>query len=200
MAARSCSTRRWCSARTGREIARYRKIHLFDITAPRRHGVSRKRAVRRRFGPRLLRGGGHALGCTICYDMRFPELFQELRRRGAEAILVPSNFTLQTGKDHWEALLRARAIDTQCWILAAASYGSYEERGARAASMAIRWWWTPGAMSSRSAATAPAGLGDGADRPGRDRAGARRHAARPASRRRAAEAANATPWVAKAAT
>jgi nitrilase len=62
--------------------------------------------------------------------MRFPEQYVALRRLGAEAILVPSNFTLQTGKDHWEVLLRARAIETQCWILAAASWGGYEERGA----------------------------------------------------------------------
>ncbi len=62
--------------------------------------------------------------------MRFAEQFVALRRMGAEAILVPSNFTLQTGKDHWEVLLRARAIETQCWIVAAASHGAYEERGA----------------------------------------------------------------------
>ena len=62
--------------------------------------------------------------------MRFAEQYTALRRMGAEAILVPSNFTLQTGKDHWEALLRARAIESQCWIVAAASWGQYEERGA----------------------------------------------------------------------
>ncbi len=114
----------------GREIARYRKIHLFDITAP--DGTGYRESALYGAGEELVTfsAGGVTFGCTICYDMRFPELYIELRRRGAEAILVPSNFTLQTGKDHWEALLRARAIESQCWILAAASWGSYEERGA----------------------------------------------------------------------
>jgi nitrilase len=61
--------------------------------------------------------------------MRFAEQFVALRRMGAEAIFVPSNFTLQTGKDHWEVLLRARAIESQAWVIAAASWGTYEERG-----------------------------------------------------------------------
>jgi nitrilase len=114
----------------GAEIARYRKIHLFDITAPDGTGYRESALYGGGDTLALFEAGGIRFGCTICYDMRFPELYVELRRRGAEAILVPSNFTLQTGKDHWEALLRARAIDTQCWIIAAASYGTYEERGA----------------------------------------------------------------------
>jgi nitrilase len=114
----------------GAEIARYRKIHLFDITAPDGTGYRESALYGGGTEHALFEAGGVRFGCTICYDMRFPELYVELRRRGAEAILVPSNFTLQTGKDHWEALLRARAIDTQCWIIAAASYGTYEERGA----------------------------------------------------------------------
>ena len=114
----------------GSEIARYRKIHLFDITAPDGTGYRESALYGAGTDLALFEAGGIRFGCTICYDMRFPELYVALRRRGAEAILVPSNFTLQTGKDHWEALLRARAIDTQCWIAAAASYGSYEERGA----------------------------------------------------------------------
>jgi nitrilase len=114
----------------GAEIARYRKIHLFDITAP--DGTGYRESALYGGGDRLafFEAGGIRFACTICYDIRFPELYLELRRRGAEAILVPSNFTLQTGKDHWETLMRARAIDTQCWIIAAASYGTYEERGA----------------------------------------------------------------------
>ena len=114
----------------GREVARYRKIHLFDITGPDGTGYRES----------ALYGGGREVvtfdaegtrfGLSICYDMRFPELYLALRRAGAEAILVPSNFTLMTGKDHWEVLLRARAIETQCWIIAAASHGGYEERGA----------------------------------------------------------------------
>jgi nitrilase len=114
----------------GREIARYRKIHLFDITGP--DGTGYRESALYGSGDALVtfEAKGTRFGCTICYDMRFPEQYLALRRAGAEAILVPSNFTLMTGKDHWEVLLRARAIETQCWILAAASHGGYEERGA----------------------------------------------------------------------
>jgi nitrilase len=114
----------------GVEIARYRKIHLFDITAPDGTGYRESALYGGGRDLALFDAGGIRFACTICYDIRFPELYLALRQMGAEAILVPSNFTLQTGKDHWEALLRARAIDTQCWIIAAASFGQYEERGA----------------------------------------------------------------------
>jgi deaminated glutathione amidase len=114
----------------GREIARYRKIHLFDITAP--DGTGYRESALYGAGDSLVSfaAGGVTFGLSICYDMRFPEMYLALRRAGAEAIFIPSNFTLQTGKDHWEVLLRARAIETQCWIIAAASHGAYEERGA----------------------------------------------------------------------
>jgi nitrilase len=114
----------------GREVARYRKIHLFDITAP--DGTGYRESTLYGAGAALVvaEAAGLRLGLTVCYDMRFAEQFVALRRLGAEVILVPSNFTLQTGKDHWEVLLRARAIETQCWIVAAASWGAYEERGA----------------------------------------------------------------------
>jgi len=115
----------------GAEIARYRKIHLFDITGP--DGTGYRESALYGAGDRLVSftAGGVTFGCTICYDIRFAEHYLALRRAGAEAILVPSNFTLQTGKDHWEVLMRARAIESQCWILAAASFGQYEERGAQ---------------------------------------------------------------------
>lgn len=114
----------------GREIARYRKIHLFDITGP--DGTGYRESALYGAGDRLVsfEAGGVIFGCTICYDIRFAEEYLALRRLGAEAIFVPSNFTLQTGKDHWEVLMRARAIESQCWIIAAASWGRYEERGA----------------------------------------------------------------------
>ncbi len=114
----------------GEEIARYRKVHLFDIVAP--DGTGYRESALYGAGEELVlfEAGRVRFGCTICYDMRFAEHYVALRRAGAEAILVPSNFTLQTGKDHWEVLLRARAIETQCWIIAAASHGQYEERGA----------------------------------------------------------------------
>ena len=107
----------------GKELGRYRKIHLFDISTPDGQGY-RESAI---FGAgqqvvtvEIL---GMTVGLAICYDLRFPELFLELRRKEAELILLPAAFTLQTGKDHWEVLLRARAIETQCWIAAAACTG-----------------------------------------------------------------------------
>ena len=69
---------------------------------------------------------GVKVGCTICYDLRFPALFQALADKGAEVITVPAAFTLQTGKDHWEVLLRARAIETQTYVCAAAQTGSFK--------------------------------------------------------------------------
>ena len=71
------------------------------------------------------------LGLTICYDLRFGELYRALVERGAETIFVPSAFTATTGKAHWEALLRARAIECQCWLLAPAQYGRHDDGGLR---------------------------------------------------------------------
>jgi nitrilase len=110
---------------SGREIARYRKIHLFDIVTPDGTGY-RESAV---FGSGTevvtCEVNGVPVGCAICYDVRFPELCLALRRAGAELIFLPSAFTAQTGKDHWETLIRARAIETQCWIAAPATFGRH---------------------------------------------------------------------------
>lgn len=116
--------------RSGREVARYRKIHMFSITTP--DGVSYDEGWLYQPGSDIVVYDleGVKVGCTICYDLRFPELFQTLVQRGADIIAVPSAFTLQTGKEHWEALLRARAIETQCFILAPCQEGAYEEDGA----------------------------------------------------------------------
>ena len=111
----------------GAEIARYRKIHLFDISTPDGQVFGESRT----YGPGdavvTYEANGVKVGCAICYDLRFPELFLKLRQAGAEMIFLPSAFTLQTGKDHWETLIRARAIETQCWIAAPAMYGSHKE-------------------------------------------------------------------------
>jgi predicted amidohydrolase len=95
--------------REGRETARYRKIHMADFTGPdgTRYGESDLYGA----GDRtvVFDAGELKAGCAICYDLRFPELFHALRRDGAELIVLPAVFTLHTGKDHWETLLRARA-------------------------------------------------------------------------------------------
>ena len=111
--------------RDGRELARYRKLHLFDITTP--DGREFRESATFARGARVVTydAEGTRIGCSICYDLRFPELYLELAKAGAKVILVPSNFTLQTGKDHWEVLLRARAIETQTYVLAPAQWGRY---------------------------------------------------------------------------
>jgi len=119
----------------GREIARYRKIHLFDVTTPGGQGYRESsmfgagdKVVTCQIGTLT---DTITLGLTICYDLRFPELFLALRRAGAEAIMVPSAFTAETGRDHWDVLLRARAIETQCFIIAAATSGTHFDAAGR---------------------------------------------------------------------
>jgi nitrilase len=111
----------------GRECARYRKIHLFDVTTPNGQGYHESALFGA--GDRVVttEAVGLCLGLTICYDLRFPELFLALRRQGAQVIFVPAAFTAETGRDHWEVLLRARAIETQCWIVAAATTGQHAD-------------------------------------------------------------------------
>jgi nitrilase len=111
--------------RQGEEIARYRKIHLFDVTTP--DGVAYKESATVKAGDRVVTYDceGVTIGCSICYDLRFPDLFQALAEKGAQIIALPAAFTLQTGKDHWETLLRARAIETQTYLCASAQTGSF---------------------------------------------------------------------------
>ncbi len=109
--------------RSGRETARYRKIHMFDVVTP--DGVSYRESAAFKAGDAVVSYPceGVTIGCSICYDLRFPELFQALVAQGAEMIVLPAAFTLQTGKDHWEVLCRARAIETQTYFCAPAQTG-----------------------------------------------------------------------------
>ncbi len=109
----------------GRELARYRKIHLFDIVTPDGQGYRESATYGAGGDIVTCAAAGVTLGFAICYDLRFPELFLALRRAGAELIFLPAAFTLQTGRDHWETLIRARAIETQCWIAAPATWGRH---------------------------------------------------------------------------
>ncbi len=115
--------------REGREVARYRKIHLFDMTGADA-SVYEESAL---YAPGqelvVCAIDGIRIGCTICYDLRFAELFLRLASMDVHAIVVPAAFTLMTGKDHWEALCRARAIETQCFLLAPNQWGAYRENG-----------------------------------------------------------------------
>jgi len=111
----------------GTEIARYRKMHLFDIVAP--DGTGYRESATYGAGDEVVtyQADGVKVGCAICYDIRFPDLFWKLREAGAEVIFLPSAFTLATGKDHWEVLIRGRAIETQCWFAAPATWGKHLE-------------------------------------------------------------------------
>lgn len=113
--------------RAGEIVARYAKIHMFDITAP--DGASYRESAAFMPGEAVVVYDceGVTVGCAICYDLRFPALFQALADRGAQMIALPSAFTLQTGKDHWEVLCRARAIETQTYFCAAAQTGLHKQ-------------------------------------------------------------------------
>ncbi len=103
--------------------ATYRKIHMFDVDVG---GVSYRESEHERAGEEIVLApaAGTDLGMTICYDLRFPELFRILALRGARVITVPSAFTATTGRDHWEVLLRARAIEDQLFVVAANQFGT----------------------------------------------------------------------------
>jgi nitrilase len=115
--------------RQGRRIALYRKIHMFDVVTP--DGAAYKESALFTPGAELAtyQAEGFTFGCAICYDLRFPALFQALAARGADVFVLPSAFTLLTGKDHWEVLCRARAIETQSYFLAPAQIGAHKLKG-----------------------------------------------------------------------
>lgn len=113
--------------RKGKIITKYRKIHLFDISLNDRE-LKESKYIKRGEKPIVFRIDDEIIcGLTICYDLRFPELFRKLVNKGAKLIFVPSAFTMTTGKDHWEILLRARAIENQAYIIAPAQYGKHED-------------------------------------------------------------------------
>jgi predicted amidohydrolase len=105
--------------------AAYRKLHLFDVELP--DGTTLRESATVEPGTEVVAVDSVCgrLGLTVCYDLRFPELFRALVDRGATVMAVPSAFTLTTGKDHWHVLLRARAIESQAYVLAAAQFGRH---------------------------------------------------------------------------
>ena len=107
----------------GEDLAVYRKIHMFDVEAG---GVSYRESEHEQPGAELVTApvGELTVGMTVCYDLRFPELYRILALREAKLIAVPSAFTAATGRDHWEVLLRARAIEDQVFVLAPNQVGT----------------------------------------------------------------------------
>ena len=106
----------------GDDVATYRKIHMFDVEVG---GVTYRESDHEEGGEEIVSAplGELELGLSVCYDLRFPELYRILAVRGARIITVPSAFTQATGRDHWEVLLRARAIENQAFMVAADQFG-----------------------------------------------------------------------------
>jgi predicted amidohydrolase len=115
----------------GAILASYRKIHLFDVDVSPEVRFQESSTVRPGNETVVAKSELGSIGLSICYDLRFPGLYQALRDRGAEMIMIPSAFTATTGRDHWHLLVRARAIETQCFVLAAAQQGRHDDEGLR---------------------------------------------------------------------
>jgi nitrilase len=111
---------------SGAEIGCYRKIHLFDITAPDGKRYAESATVAPGDGLLVYELAGFRIGCAICYDLRFSRLFDRLASLDVDLVILPAAFTRQTGRDHWEILCRARAIEFQCFMAACGQCGSYE--------------------------------------------------------------------------
>lgn len=125
----------------GQLMASYDKIHLFDVDLP--NGESHRESETVEGGKKAVIASveGRNLGLSICYDVRFPYLYRTLAQQGAEMIAVPAAFTEMTGRDHWETLLRARAIETGSYILASGQCGQHEgKRKTHGHSMIIGPW------------------------------------------------------------
>jgi deaminated glutathione amidase len=126
----------------GKRVARYDKIHLFDVTIPGRDEQYRE-------STHVMPGRDTViadtpvgkLGLSVCYDMRFPELYRELVSRGAEWLAMPAAFTVPTGRAHWETLLRARAIENLCYVVAPAQAGTHTSgRETYGDSLIVDYW------------------------------------------------------------
>jgi deaminated glutathione amidase len=128
----------------GQRVGRYDKIHLFDVDIPGRDEKYRESAnVVAGARMQLLPTPAGLLGMSVCYDMRFPELYRPMSAAGAQWFSVPSAFTVPTGRAHWESLLRARAIENLCFVVAAAQWGRHDSgRETYGDSIIIDHWGT----------------------------------------------------------
>jgi deaminated glutathione amidase len=126
----------------GKRVARYDKIHLFDVTIPGRDEQYRESThVAAGRMPVLADTPVGKLGLSVCYDMRFPELYRELVSLGAEWLAMPAAFTVPTGRAHWETLLRARAIENLCYVVAPAQSGTHTSgRETYGDSLIVDYW------------------------------------------------------------
>jgi nitrilase len=126
----------------GKRVARYDKIHLFDVTIPGRDEQYRE-STHVTPGRDVVVADTPVgkLGLSVCYDMRFPELYRELVSQGAEWLAMPAAFTVPTGRAHWETLLRARAIENLCYVVAPAQTGTHTSgRETYGDSLIVDYW------------------------------------------------------------
>ncbi|WP_430782956.1 carbon-nitrogen hydrolase family protein [Actinoplanes sp. G11-F43] len=127
----------------GERVAVYRKIHLYDVEIAGRVSYQESRTVAPGDRTVVAEVDGVPAGLSICYDLRFPELYRSLAIAGAKILVVPAAFMLHTGRDHWEVLLRARAIENQCYVLAAGQIGDHDPgRTCFGRSMIVDPWGT----------------------------------------------------------
>ncbi len=126
----------------GEIAATYRKIHLFDIAVDAGPVDTESARVSPGDRPVVAEVDGATVGLSICYDVRFPELYRALALAGAEVLTVPANFTERTGRDHWEVLLRARAIENGAYVLAPSQINGPPGQPAYGRSMVIDPWGT----------------------------------------------------------
>lgn len=150
----------------GQELVRYRKIHLFDVETASGHVYRESDTYAAGEAVATFAADKLVVGCAICYDLRFAALFSALRDRNVDLITLPSAFTAETGQAHWETLIRARAIETQCWVAAAATTGPHvnengQTRYTHGHSMICDPWGTVVAQAGRGVGFATARIDAG---------------------------------------
>jgi len=130
-------------------VSNYHKLHLFDVSLSAGQVYAESNSVQAGSAPpTVVESPIGKVGVSICYDLRFPELYRSLSSQGAEVLLVPAAFLERTGAAHWEALLRARAIENQCYVVAAAMEGRHSEtRTSYGHSAVVDPWGTVVAMA-----------------------------------------------------
>ncbi|HEY6729294.1 MAG TPA: carbon-nitrogen hydrolase family protein [Polyangiaceae bacterium] len=134
---------------SGDLVASYRKLHLFDVDLSDGTRLRESEATAAGDTAQVVEVAGFKVGLSICYDLRFPELYRALADQGAEVLVVPAAFTLHTGKDHWHVLLRARAIEAQAWVVAAGQWGRHpRDRVTYGHSLVVDPWGTVVAEAS----------------------------------------------------
>jgi predicted amidohydrolase len=112
-------------------LGKYRKIHLFDVDVSDDVRFKESDTIVPGREPVVVPTALGTIGLSICYDLRFPELYRALVDQGAQILAIPAAFTLTTGRDHWHAMMRARAIENQAWVIAPGQVGRHDDNGLR---------------------------------------------------------------------